>query len=56
MAPNGKYWTFKLRKGVEFHDGRGEFTAQDVRHSAWLLVSPTSSASGIPPGGSIREC
>ncbi len=47
MAPKGKYWTFKLRKGVEFHDGWGEFAAQDVRHSAWLLVSPTSSASGI---------
>ena len=47
MAPNGKDWTFNLRKGVEFHDGWGEFTAQDVRHSAWLLVSPTSTASGI---------
>ena len=47
MAPNGKDWTFKLREGVEFHDGWGEFTAQDVRHSAWLLVSPTSTASGI---------
>ena len=47
MAPNGKDWTFKLREGVEFHDGWGEFTSQDVRHSAWLLVSPTSTASGI---------
>ena len=47
MAPNGKDWTFKLREGVEFHNGWGEFTAQDVRHSAWLLVSPTSTASGI---------
>ena len=47
MAPNGKDWTFKLREGVEFHDDWGEFTAQDVRHSAWLLVSPTSTASGI---------
>ena len=56
MAPNGKDWTFKLRKGVQFHDGWGEFTAQDVLHSAWLLVSPTSTASGIShlapvPGG-----
>ena len=47
MAPNGKDWTFKLREGVEFHDDWGELTAQDVRHSAWLLVSPTSTASGI---------
>ena len=47
MAPNGKDWTFNLREGVEFHDGWGEFTSQDVRHSAWLLVSPTSTASGI---------
>ena len=47
MAPNGQDWTFKLRQGVQWHDGWGEFTAQDVRHSAWLLVSPTSTASGI---------
>jgi ABC-type transport system substrate-binding protein len=53
MASNGKDWTFKLRQGVQWQggphnpDGWGEFTAEDVKHSLWLLVHPDSSASGI---------
>ena len=30
VAPDNQTWTFKLRKGIQFHDGFGEFTAQDV--------------------------
>ena len=33
---------FKLREGVQFHGGWGEFTAQDVVHSLADLVSPDS--------------
>lgn len=30
-------WTFYLRKGVEFHNGYGEFTSEDVLHTLELL-------------------
>ncbi len=47
MDPNGRDWTIKLRKGVQWHDGWGEFTAADIKHSYWLIVHPESSASNI---------
>src|SRR6266571_8316296 len=31
VLDGGKIWRFFLRKGVQFHDGRGEFTAEDVK-------------------------
>ena len=30
---DGTVWTFKLRKGVQFHKGFGELTAEDVKFS-----------------------
>ena len=33
MSPDGMLWTFKLRKGVQFHKGYGEMTAEDVKFS-----------------------
>jgi peptide/nickel transport system substrate-binding protein len=33
MSPDGKTWTFNLRKGVQWHYGWGEFTAKDVVHT-----------------------
>ena len=27
MAPDGRSWTMKLQKGVQYHHGYGEFTA-----------------------------
>src|SRR5438876_1226637 len=33
LSPEGTIWTFKLRKGVQFHKGFGEFTAEDVKFS-----------------------
>jgi peptide/nickel transport system substrate-binding protein len=32
-SPDGKNWAFFLRKGVQFHNGYGEFTADDVKFS-----------------------
>jgi ABC-type transport system substrate-binding protein len=42
MAPDSKTWTVTLRKGVQFHDNWGEFTARDVRHSVFLITQPES--------------
>ena len=47
VAPNGKDWTFNLREDIQWQDGYGEFTAEDVRHSMWLLVQPTAKPSGV---------
>jgi peptide/nickel transport system substrate-binding protein len=33
LSPDGTIWTFKLKKGVQFHKGFGEFTAEDVKFS-----------------------
>jgi peptide/nickel transport system substrate-binding protein len=33
VSPDGTLFTFKLRKGVQFHKGYGEMTAEDVKFS-----------------------
>jgi peptide/nickel transport system substrate-binding protein len=33
LSPDGTVWTFKLKKGVQFHKGMGEMTAEDVKYS-----------------------
>src|SRR2546426_2175897 len=64
MAPDGKSWTLWLRKGVQFHEKWGEFTAKDVRHSIFLISQPESvqtdsglwrTLMGIGKGDSIEE-
>lgn len=44
MAPDGKTWTFKLRKGVQFQGGWGEFTSADVKTSFELIARKDSQS------------
>ncbi len=64
MAPDGKSWTITLRKGIQFHDNWGEFTARDVRHAVFLISQPESvqtdtgfwrSVMGIGKNDSIED-
>ena len=42
LSEDGTRLTFQLVEGVECHDGWGEFTAQDVLHSARMLTREDS--------------
>ncbi len=42
-APNGLLYTFNLRRGVKFHDGR-EFTAEDVKYTFEWYLNPANAA------------
>ncbi len=48
VDPSGKTWRFTLRKGVQFHDGQGELTAEDVAYSYEMYLSDKSVASNKP--------
>ncbi len=41
MTPDGRTWTFNIRKGVKFHDGV-ELTAKDVKFSIEQIMGPGS--------------
>ncbi|QRZ16154.1 ABC transporter substrate-binding protein (plasmid) [Paracoccus methylovorus] len=44
MSEDGKIWTFRIRKGVTFHDGV-ELTAEDVKFSMEAAIGPSSRSS-----------
>jgi peptide/nickel transport system substrate-binding protein len=46
-SPDLKEWTFWLRKGVQFHNGYGEFTAKDVVHSHSLMLRQDATATMV---------
>jgi len=40
VAPDNLTWTFQLRKGVQWHGGFGELTAEDVKFSFDRVMDP----------------
>jgi peptide/nickel transport system substrate-binding protein len=46
ISKDGKLYTFQLRKGVKFHDGR-EMTAPDVKFSMDYTLNPRNGAHGL---------
>ena len=48
VADSGRTWTFYLRKGVQFHGGRGEVTAEDVKFT-FASIAKEGSANSLAP-------
>lgn len=53
ISPDGKVFTFKLRDGVKFHNGR-TMTAEDVKYSFERTVNPSTQSPGAGFLGSIE--
>ncbi len=45
VSDNGRLYTFNLRRGVKFHDGR-EMTGEDVKYAVNYAMNPKNSAYG----------
>ena len=52
LSPDGTVWTFKLKKGVQFHKGFGEMTAEDVK---WSFERQIRRAPGTRFGVNLEE-
>jgi peptide/nickel transport system substrate-binding protein len=55
MAKDGRSWHITLRKGVQFHHGYGEFTAQDVVHNHALWCDDKYPGRKDPPSSGYRN-
>ena len=44
VSPDGKTYTFKLRQGVQWHKGFGEFTAEDVEFTVNRIKNPETKS------------
>jgi peptide/nickel transport system substrate-binding protein len=54
-SPDLKEWTFWLRKGVQFHNGFGEFTAKDVVHSHSFMLREDATATFVGIWRNVEE-
>jgi len=45
ISPDGKTYTFKIRKDVKFHNGR-KLTAEDIKYSIERAVNPKTESPG----------
>src|SRR5439155_1547152 len=52
VSADGKSYTFKLRRGVKFHNGR-EVTAADVKYSLERTLNPKTQSPGAGFFGDI---
>src|SRR5881296_120646 len=48
VADGGRTWSFYLRKGVQFHGGRGEMTAEDIKFT-FNTIAKDGSANSLAP-------
>jgi ABC-type transport system substrate-binding protein len=55
MAKDGRSWRIKLRKGVQFHHGYGEFTVKDVVHNHALWCDDKYPGRKDPPSSPYRN-
>ncbi len=61
LAPDGSYTDFKIRKGVQFHNGWGELTAEDVAWTYNEVIAPESvhatkseALDALKPGSKVE--
>ena len=49
LSEDGMAWSFKLREGIQFHHGYGEFTADDVKHQVAMVTQEGSESCEANP-------
>src|SRR5688572_33090254 len=54
ISDDGLTFTFKLRPGVKFHNGR-EMTAEDVKYSIERVLDPATQSPGAGFFSTIKE-
>ena len=54
MAPDGSHYIWNIRRGMQFHDGYGEVTAEDVAWSHNNANAATNPATAHDNAGDLR--